>query len=224
MTSLIGENSKDRWYPNDMTSLRNFFRNYQIDETKCKYNKNIISNICYNLQYIEYLNKTLNDLNLSEVLIQQTIKSFIMTSMAIIEAVFYVIYCNQGYRKTTNLVKISSTGLQQFKINDDIYKIENVIYKVVDEVLYEPLYFQKIINKIQKKNILSVDNKFFIDLNVLRKLRNKIHLQDESLVMSDYFLFDKTKLLITKECMYNLLIDPIFNTTKIQKDMFHFLK
>ena len=46
----------------------------------------LVSNLAYNIQYIEYFRKTLLELNLSTVLKTQTIKSFIITSLSIIEA------------------------------------------------------------------------------------------------------------------------------------------
>lgn len=82
MSQLVGENIRDRWYPNSVIELKDYL-------LSCKKLNNdlisgFVSNLAYNIQYIEYLRKTLRELNLSTVLKTQTIKSFIITSFSII--------------------------------------------------------------------------------------------------------------------------------------------
>lgn len=49
----------------------------------------ILKNICYNLQYLEYLDATLVQLKLTDVLQAYTWKTYIITATSIIEAIFY---------------------------------------------------------------------------------------------------------------------------------------
>jgi hypothetical protein len=89
MSQLVGENSKDRWYPNSIDNLKDYLNRYKnLDEEA---NSGLVSNLAYNLQYVEYLRKTLIELNLSTVLKTQTIKSFIIASLSIIEAISIVV-------------------------------------------------------------------------------------------------------------------------------------
>ena len=84
MSQLVGENSRDRWYPNSVIELKDYL--YSCKKLNNDLISGLVSNLAYNIQYIEYLRKTLRELNLSTVLKTQTIKSFIITSLSIIEA------------------------------------------------------------------------------------------------------------------------------------------
>lgn len=46
------------------------------------------SNFAYNMQYIEYLEKQLSELTLSDVLLTILYKSYIITAMGIVEVLF----------------------------------------------------------------------------------------------------------------------------------------
>lgn len=50
----------------------------------------VFSNIAYNLQYLEYLNKCFEDLYLTSVLRAQNVKMFLLTSSQIIECFLYI--------------------------------------------------------------------------------------------------------------------------------------
>lgn len=84
MSQLVGKDSRDRWYPNSINDLKDYILTYHNLNNDNK--SGLVSNLAYNFQYIEYLRKTLLELNLSTVLKTQTIKSFIITSLSIIEA------------------------------------------------------------------------------------------------------------------------------------------
>lgn len=63
-------------------------------------NKNhyaIISNIAYNLQYLEYLNQNIKEQFLSRVLLAQTFKTFAVTSAQVVEGLLYLTIKNSPY-------------------------------------------------------------------------------------------------------------------------------
>ena len=79
-TLLIG--SKEyKWSPTFIDDIRNSLK------IKMKYS--ISKNIAYNIQYLEFLDKQLNELRLTSVLTKMIYKNYIITSMSIIEAIFY---------------------------------------------------------------------------------------------------------------------------------------
>lgn len=92
-----------KYYPISIEYLRNAikFNNYPV-----------VSNICYTFQYITYLDKHIKEDKLTTVIKSLLIKDYIINSIAIIEAIFYliIIYNNVNITnyKFNNMLKIIS--------------------------------------------------------------------------------------------------------------------
>ncbi|GGD86415.1 hypothetical protein [Planktosalinus lacus] len=225
MSELIGKGSKERWYPIPIHKIKNHLSKYCFDHTINSDSKYIIANISYNIQYIEYLRKTLNELNLSEVLLIQTIKSFIIISTSIIEAIFYIICCKENLRKKIVWNEIKTVGKSEFFLEGNSLKSETKIYKKNTVTEFESMTFDQMIKKIERKKVLNQENQFFKDLNHLRKLRNKIHLQESKTIeKTDYNSFWRPEYTLSKKNLRLLLLDEIFKTDKSSIELFKFLK
>ena len=179
----------------------------------------------YNIQYIQYLRKTLNELNLSKVLQIQTIKSFIVISTSIIEAVFYLICCNENLRKKLVWKEFKTIGKSEFKIDGKSLKSETKLFEKNEETGFQSMTFDQMIKKIETKKILKQENQFFKDLNHLRKLRNKIHLQEtKTIAKTDYNSFWRPEYNLSKKNLRLLLLDEIFMEDQLNIELFEFLK
>jgi hypothetical protein len=223
MSNLIGKNSHDRWYPNPIFKLKNHLEGYQT-KTEFLEKNDIQANVCYNLQYIEYLRKTLNELNLSEVLQIQTIKSFIVISVSIIEAYFYIIVCNETLRKKIEWIENKTLNKSEFEIEKTKYHIESKLFKKTNGTAYEKPTFDFMIKTIESNNILKIDHQFFKDLNHLRKLRNKIHLQEIGEIgKTDYKSFWLPEYNLSKKCLKMFLINDLFIGKNFDSKLFDFL-
>lgn len=225
MRKLIGSGYKERWYPIPISEIKSHLSKYVIDEELCPDSKYIIANISYNIQYIEYLRKTLNELNLSEVLQIQTIKSFIVISTSIIEAIFYLICCNENLRKKLVWKEFKTIGKSEFLINGKQIKSETKLFEKKIDSGFESMTFDQMIKKTETKKILKQENQFFKDLNHLRKLRNKIHLQETKTIgKTDYNSFWRPEYNLSKKNLRLLLLDKIFITDEWNIELFEFLK
>ena len=78
METLITKNgTKNRWYPQSVGSYKASIKiPYDTEE-----NKRLNSNFAYSMQYIEYIEKQINELKLSEVLLTMLYKSYIITGI-----------------------------------------------------------------------------------------------------------------------------------------------
>lgn len=225
MSELIGQGYKERWYPISIHKTKSHLSKYLIDEELCPDSKNVIANISYNIQYIQYLRKTLNELNLSEVLQIQTIKSFIVISTSIIEAIFYLICCNESLRKKVMWKEFKTVGKSEFSVNGKKIKTETKFFEQNMDSEFESMTFDQMIKKIESKKILKQENQFFKDLNHLRKLRNKIHLQETNNIgTTDYKTFWRPDYTLSKKNLRLLLLDDIFKTDEWNIELFEFLK
>jgi|GEM_PF-3563179 len=224
MTDLNGKGSNQRWYPISIYQITKYLKNYEVQTELCDNYNHLIANISYNIQYLEYLRKTLNELNLTEVLQIQTIKNFIIISTSIIEGILYLICCKEKLRKRIKLKEV--------KASTSTIVIENMTiithYKVYienDKEEYENLNFVQMIRRVEKRKILNIDIQFFQDLNHLRKLRNKIHLQEnKNINTTDYKTFWIPEYKLSKLNLILLLDSDIFKGKNNNIELFNFLK
>lgn len=225
MSKLIGTGYEERWYPIPIDKIKSHLSKYEIDDELCPDSKYIIANISYNIQYIQYLRKTLNELNLSEVLQIQTIKSFIVISTSIIEAIFYLICCNENLRKKLIWKEFKTIGKSEFLIDGKHFKSETKLFDKNVDSGFESMTFDQMIKKIETKKVLKQENQFFKDLNHLRKLRNRIHLQETKTIgKTDYNSFWRPEYNLSKKNLRLLLLDEIFIANEGNIELFDFLK
>jgi hypothetical protein len=225
MSKLTGSGYEERWYPIRIHKIKSHLSKYVIEDELCPDSKYIIANISYNIQYIQYLRKTLNELNLSEVLQIQTIKSFIVISTSIIEAIFYLICCNENLRKKLIWKEFKTIGKSEFLIDGKQMKSETKLYDKNVEPGFESMTFNQMIKKIETKKVLKQETQFFKDLNHLRKLRNNIHLQETKKIgKTDYNSFWRPEYNLSKKNLRLLLLDEIFMVDEWDIELFEFLK
>ena len=111
MKTLLKENNCTvRWYPE---SIQNYKSNLLL-----KGNSNVKtlvkSNFAYNIQYIEYLEKQLSEMNLSSVLITMLYKTYIITAMGIIEALFvHLLKAKNEWKKTDRKLLLTTISNQK---------------------------------------------------------------------------------------------------------------
>lgn len=225
MSNLIGNGCKERWYPNAIHQLKAHLQGYEIDTSEFSEVGKILSNISYNLQYIEYLRKTLLELNISGVIKIQTIKSFIVTNVSIIEAVFYLICLKENLRTPSKWTDYRIINKSEVQIENETYRIETSLFKKNEDGGFDNLTFDQMIKKIEKKKILNCNHQFFADLNHLRKLRNKIHLQElgEIKGKTDFNSFWIHEFNLAKACTRQVLTDDIFKGKNFNEKLFDFL-
>ena len=96
-TLIVKNGARNRWYPQSVETYKKSIKiPYDSDE-----NKRLNSNFAYSMQYIEYIEKQLNELKLSEVILTMLYKSYIITGMGIIELLFvYLLKSTKNWNKT----------------------------------------------------------------------------------------------------------------------------
>lgn len=208
--SLTGEGSKNRWYPNSITVLNHVFDSLTLSEQPPQHVNRIISNICYNTQYIEYLEQTLIELSLSSVIRTITIKNIVITSVSIIEAIFYVLCKNHGLIKPSKFKQISKTS-NSTTIDDTDFRIDTSIFKAVETTNDGEIRFIDLSRKLEKQKILNLPRQFYIDLNHIRTLRNNVHLYVvTNTLKTDFDTYWLNELNLTKQVLYALLTNEVF--------------
>ena len=85
--SLLVSNDVDssRWYPTSVDTYSQELKRGTLGNMSSSFR----SNIAYSLQYLEFLERQLDELRLSSVIYSLVIKNYIITSASIIEVIFY---------------------------------------------------------------------------------------------------------------------------------------
>ena len=127
-TLLKANDSKDRWYPTPIDTLKYSVKiDMSIENARALH-----SNIAYNLQYIEFLEKELEELNLSSVVYIMVVKNYVITSMSIIEGLFTNIVKSNDWWKTSDLESLGTTQANETKFEDQKYIIKTELLKKVE--------------------------------------------------------------------------------------------
>lgn len=205
METLIAKNeASNRWYPQ---SVETYKSSIKISLNTAE-NKRLNSNFAYSMQYIEYIEKQLGELKLSEVLITMLYKSYIVTGMGIIELLFvYLLKSTGNWNKST--WKEYASFISNPRQNDkNIIKVETKLYKQVP--VYEMrMDLDSMIKKIEKKHILSIDHDVFPALKQLRELRNRVHLQSgDGAYDHDYNSFGFQEIQMMRRILFSILTAP----------------
>lgn len=169
---------------------------------------NIRNNIAYNMQYLQYLQLQLEELKLHNVIGTLLYKTYIITAMSIIEAIFYQALKNGGKWTMTEWEEIKKVSTTEFEDGDSKKKMEVTILQRCLPKEGE-MDFNTIINKIQEKKLLGLDKKHFPDIKKLKSLRNRVHLQiGEGSSDTDYWKFNHSDYLLARKTLYCVLSDP----------------
>lgn len=217
-TLLKSKKEKDRWYPTPIDTLRYSLKiDMSIENAEA-----LRSNIAYNLQYIEFLEKELEELNLSNVVYIMVVKNYVITSMSIIEGIFCNVIKSNGLWKTSNLESLGTTQANETKFENQKLIIKTEIFRKVD-----PYYVQMNLDELIKilnrhHSAIEVDHLIYPALKRLKDLRNRIHLQkSEGNKDHDYNAFDFLVKNEMSKILHDILISPkITNNPEI----FDFIK
>lgn len=191
------------WYPIPIDEHKKAFR---IDTTVEK-NKNLLSNISYNMQYLEFLEKEFTELEVSSVIYVMLVKTYVVTSASIIEGLLTELTKRKGW-----------------KLDPDIRKELNIRKGTFEEKI-------KIIEEQCRKN--DIDTSIISEINDVRELRNRIHLQKgksknnetettiRSIADHDYSTFNEEIKIKTGNLLYKILSSDEIST---DPKWFEFLK
>ncbi|MDE7412960.1 MAG: hypothetical protein K2N05_04100 [Muribaculaceae bacterium] len=216
--SLIASKNIDtsRWYPISVDE----YRNDVSQGIFASLDRHFRSNIAYSLQYLEYLELQMRELNVSSVIRAMLFKNFIIIAASIIEIAFYHLAKVNGKIKLRTEKQVHR---QDIKKPDDItipcpadkytlFCFQNLPTGVEDLTRFETLI------QIVRDNKLLTDTDLLVNkgyLKLLRKLRNKIHLTTATDPNeTDYNKFWYSDYLSAKFFLLIVLTDSVYGKDK----------
>lgn len=205
METLIKKNNiKRRWYPKSIDGYKQSIKIPRDTEE----NKRLSSNFAYSMQYIEYLEKQLNELKLSSVIRTMLYKSYIITGMGIVELLFVYLLKSSGNWNKTEWEEYLTFTANPKTDGTNMIKAETKLFKQVPP--YEMrMDLDSMIKKIEKKRLLTIDHSVFPALKQLRQLRNRVHLQlGEGAYDHDYNKINSDDVQMMRRILYTILTTP----------------
>jgi len=223
---LTPKGSKNVWYPPRIKALENYLSVLLQENTY--FTKSQISslkkNIAYNLQYVEFLTRIMKDIQLSDVLITQNIKFFVICSASIIEALFYYIVISNGKGSTTNWVSYKNLGSHEFSVKEDKFKTETELFIKVPHPIDKDMTFDQMCKKIEDRKMLGDVKDLYKQISNIRKLRNRIHIQEiKHSTDTDWWIFNQDQFKLMKKVLYGVLTSSLFSNSS-QHSFFDYLK
>jgi hypothetical protein len=212
-----------KWLPTPITKLDSYLQK-MIPKGSIKHDYALRRNIAYNLQYLQYLRQSLNEFELTSVILTQTWKVFIIVGTGIVEALLYFAVSSNGFQKETYWHNVANTSTNEFKIDGVYHKIEHTILVKKDAALHENMTLEWMIKKAQKEKLLGNDNSIYPRLKTLRRLRNRVHLQEiQEERDTDYNQFTDEHIYTVLRTLYAIMTGDLFSPTKSEKEIFSFL-
>lgn len=220
-TMIKGKYTKaeDRWYPTPVDNYKLAF--HKLDMTVAN-SRALKSNLAYSMQYLEYLEKQLSEIELSSVLYVMTVKSYVITGMSVLEGLFSNIVRSKGWWKMSSTESLGMVTANKKKFGEDELIVKTELCKEVAP--YEvQMNLDELIKKLEHHHdALGVDHLTYPALRRLKELRNRIHLQKlESETDHDYNAFDFTVKKEMGSVLYQILTSRMVTDLPHQ---FDFLK
>jgi len=227
MDELVKKNeNKPLPYPVSIDHLYNFLSKVIKRGTGFKYVYGLRKNIAYNLQYLEFLDRCMQDLKISNVIFSISYKVFILVGCSIIEAlIYYLLIKNDLLPGTKWELEFIAKGNEK-RIGSKIIKIDSYVYKKLPaRVLKKDISFNKMLDIAEKKKIFGRKSDIYRRLNFLRKLRNKVHLHlIKSPVDHDWNRFGYDEMCAMAKAIYSIFTSGIFRSSNEEKSYFEYLK
>lgn len=182
-------------------------------------------NICYNLQYVEYLETYLSQLQISTVLVTQTWKTFILVGCSIVESLLKYLLIRHGIHSMDNWELDFIAKGNERKVEDKLVKIDSHVFRKLKHQKYRQMDFDAMIKKGKSKAVLGSDKTVYNKLNHLRDLRNRIHLQKiEHPTDTDWNAFNTEDFQTMAQVLHSVFTSNIFHPSAEEKTYFSYLE
>jgi len=226
MTELTKTDEHDSaWYPVAITMLETLLEKIVCSGQGYDHAYALRKNIAYNLQYIEFQDRVLQDIKLSSVLQTQTVKTIILVGSSVIESLLnYLLIINDVHSTTEWKEKCKFKGNEK-KLDGEFVRLDSVMYKKLPNEEFQRMSFDAIIKCARSNNILGTGRVIYGKLDSMRRLRNKVHLQIiDNPTDTDWNSFNSVDLSDMCKILYAVFTSSLFTPSANERAYFHYLR
>jgi len=213
------------WYPVSITRIESLLEKTVCSNQGYNHSYALRKNLAYNLQYIEFQDRVLQDIKLSSVLYTQTIKTIILVGSGVIESLLNYLLIINGVHSTTEWRERCKFKGNQKKLNNEYIRLDSTLYEKLPSEEFLHMTFDAMIKCAKSNNILGTGGVIYEKLDSMRRLRNKVHLQViNNPTDTDWNSFNSTDLSDMCKILYAVFTSSIFTPSDNEKAYFHYLR
>lgn len=225
MNKNLSEEKSIFWDVKSVTLYDNFFESGIQENEQFHRTYDLIKNLSYNVQYLEFISKAIKQ-DIHSIILTELIKTFVITGISIIESILYYVIKSKKLHKTTEYEEITIVNSNEKKVNGVFIKVETRLLKKLNKSKETEMSLDSMLKKTESYKLLGNDESVYKQLNHLRKLRNKIHLYlIEENLDHDYNNFKNKEIELMKKSLEKVFFSDFFNLNNdVKKELFNFLK
>jgi Cu/Ag efflux protein CusF len=226
MTELIKSDEEGSgWYPSSIGRLEGLLENAIYTGRGYQHSYALRKNLAYNLQYIQFQDRILQDIKLSSVLYTQTVKTMVLVGCGVIESILHFMLIVNDVHSTTEWKEKAKFKGSQKKIDGAHVKIDTIMYEKLANPELKHMTFDAMIKSAKANNIFGTGPAIYQKLDGLRTLRNKVHLQVINEPRdTDWNSFNSVHLSDICKVLHAVMTSSIFSPTTDQKAYFVYLR
>lgn len=220
--TLLATSSGDSWHPIAVLDINNIFNlDYNQDYD---FSYKIGKNLSYNIQYLQFLQKQIFELRLSEVLLKMLYKNYVITSLSIIETIFAFIVKQHNLWRLRKWKEISHTSKTN-KVNDSLIMTDTIQYENIPPV-EDIMDFSDLIQIVRDRKLIKLSVEQWKFLMRFKKKRNRVHIRITKEVSTEYNDFSIYDYLSAKILLQLIILknDEVINDKIEALEIFKFLK
>ena len=219
------DEEKGPWYPVSISRLESYLGKLIEQGHGYIHVHQLKKDLAYNLQYLQFQDRLIQDIKLSSVLYTQSIKTIVLVSCSIIESLLHYLLIKNGFYSTTEWEEKASFKGNQKKLDGEDVRVDTVIFRKLPNKKKKHMTFDAMIKCANSKKLFGKSKTMYEKLEILRKLRNRIHLQTaDDRPGTDWTTFGSSNINDTYMVLYSILVSSLFSPTGEEKAYFGYLK
>lgn len=211
---------EESWEINNVGHFKSFLGKHIVNTKYFNNEYELINNLSYNFQYLQFLTNVLKSEDLHNVIRKLNIKTYLIVSTSIIESIldYYLILTEE--HKMGEWKPLSKVSSPIYKSNGESLKTVTETFQKTEPFLVN-MKFDGILKKITDKKLLGDNVELYQSLNKIKKLRNKVHLNNieydrdhdwNNFKDSEYYECSKCLRVILKSNVFNVPSGELSNT------------
>lgn len=212
------------WCPSSIDRIHSFLRRAIPKDGTLEHDYAFVRNICYNLQYLEFLNHLMSEHNLHATVSIQTKKTFVISGMSIVEALLWYLLKKNKQHRADEWEEAHNLEPRTFSEAGNDYKVETKILRKLATPLESEMPLDAMIKRVESKKLLGLERQVYRDLNYLRKLRNRVHIHSvQHDKDTDWYSFSSKEVQLMKKVLHSVFSSEIFSPEEKHQEMLSYL-
>lgn len=189
------------------------------------YRRAYIRNICYALQFGEFLSQIVKSEDQNSIIRNQLIKSFVITGCSIVESIIWILLKGNNLHAKEEWKELQKRVTNSFNESGIEHRFEVRHLERLNEPVDIEMRFIDMCRRAEKKKLLGVSSDVYSKLNHLRNLRNRIHIHSVQHDRdNDFWSFSHEDYSIMCNTLKSILKSDIFSPHTEYDAIFYWLE